>query len=1178
VLACPSCGSPVADAARFCPTCGASVAGTCPSCGSPISSTARFCETCGHALAPATTGLEERKLVSILFADVTGSTALGERLDPERLRDVLATYFSAMSAVIESWGGTVEKYIGDAIMAVFGVPLVREDDAVRALNAALEMLRRVGDLNEGFLERHGVELRVRIGVNTGEVVAPRSGPNQQMLVIGDAVNVAARLEQSAEPGSVLAGPTTYLAARDAFEFGEERVLELKGKEERVGARAVMRPRGELVRGVPGLRTRMVGRTREFDTLVDLLHEAINAGDPRVALVVGPAGIGKSRLVLEFLRLAASQHDGVTVLRGRCPAAGPAVTFWALGEILREACGIALDEPAQAARERLGVVRDLLGRLELDAEDVDRTVYALAITAGISLEDNALDRYSPDAVDEELGRAWPRFASSLAERGPAVLVIEDLHWASERLLAMLERLASRSFGPLFVLATARPEFLAAHPGFGAGAEEFSSVTLRPLSDDQGAELLAGLLAEANLPTRLTEDILARAEGNPFFIEEILRRLIDEGVLVHADDRWEATEAAARVVLPETVQGLLAARIDTLPDEEKRVLQEAAVIGRVFWAEPVARALGNGTVQGHLTALEHRGLVFARPTSSLAGQVEYAFRHALVREVAYAGLPKSRRARAHADHAAWIERLAADRVDEFADLIAHHYGSAVSGEDSDLAWSGDEEEMRSLRERAYEAAMRAGTLARKRYALDRAAELHELAVEFAAGDDARARAFEELGADHDAAYHGDPAFEAYMRALDLVRAGAGDGADVARLCLRAGKLASKIGPFHSPPRADSTEALIREGLSTEPEPTTRAWLLELMGEVALMWSELGGEDPLPLSERIRAAEEALALAETIGDPDLLAWTVNGLAALYELARDIPRSYRTVERLAEFVDDIPSPIERAERIMMLALTLAVEGRYLESVEPARRAYDLARGASAHARMHGTYARMVGAFHLGRWDEVRELVDEHAELYPEETGVPCGAVNGGVMLGALALAEMGIHERARELLAMIPRDVQAHAGLFALAELALGDIDAARRRVDPRDSVRGWWRYEVELAGLDALVALEDWDGVRQAVPSARAFVDGSPLLGQACDRAEGVLELATGDRDRGIALLRSAIAGFERMSVPFEVAKTKELLAEVEKEGAEELLAQALETYDALGARPHAERARAALAGTD
>src|SRR6266516_2026015 len=269
---CWSCGSPVLESATFCPTCGAALVRPCPSCGTPVARSARFCPSCGTDLGPGSAGAreEERKLVTVLFADVTGSTALGERLDPERLRSLLTTYFSAMSALIESWGGTVEKYIGDAIMAAFGVPIVREDDPERALRAALDMQSRLMELNEEFERRHGVTLQIRIGVNTGEVIAPVGGPMEQMIVSGDAVNVAARLEQAAEPGTILVGERTYLATRNAFRFEPPVALDLKGKAEAVSAWRLIEPLPEATRGVPGLRSEMVGRDRELDTLVTLL--------------------------------------------------------------------------------------------------------------------------------------------------------------------------------------------------------------------------------------------------------------------------------------------------------------------------------------------------------------------------------------------------------------------------------------------------------------------------------------------------------------------------------------------------------------------------------------------------------------------------------------------------------------------------------------------------------------------------------------------------------------------------------------------------------------------------------------------------------------------------------------------------------------------------------------------
>ena len=323
---------------------------TCPRCGASVRDGARFCDSCGASLEPEQAASEERKLVTVLFADVTSSTALGDQLDPERLRALLAEYFAAMSAVIGSWGGTVEKYIGDAIMAVFGAPLVREDDAERALHAALEMLERLESVNHELSRRHRVSLRIRIGLNTGEVVAPQGGAaSGQLIVSGDAVNVAARLEQAADPGTVLVGERTYLAARHAFAFGDASHLTVKGKPEPIAARRLLEPRPEATRGIPGLQAPMVGRERELGTVMGLLDEAIETAEPRLVLVFGPAGIGKSRLVREALVGADQRRADVRILRGRCLAAGHGITFWALGEILRAACEISLGDSAETSR-------------------------------------------------------------------------------------------------------------------------------------------------------------------------------------------------------------------------------------------------------------------------------------------------------------------------------------------------------------------------------------------------------------------------------------------------------------------------------------------------------------------------------------------------------------------------------------------------------------------------------------------------------------------------------------------------------------------------------------------------------------------------------------------------------------------------------------------------------------
>src|SRR5437588_535057 len=560
----------------------------CPQCSATVASGARFCPSCGTALADRAS--EERKLVTVLFADITGSTTLGERFDPERWRVLLQRFFSVMTSTIEAWGGTVQKFMGDSVMATFGVPIVREDDAERALRAACQMLERLTDLNAEFKAHHGVSLAIRVGVNTGEVMAARD----QNVVTGDAVNVAARLEHMAEPGTILAGERTYAAARDAFIFGEPESREVRGKAAPVTVRRVIRPLTDSLDRRKGMQVAMVGREQEVESLASLFHEAMDANSPRMALISGPAGIGKSRLVREFLNLATARHPDTTILQGRCPSTGEGLTYWALGELLRRECQISLDEPAVATRQRLRQkVETVLQRVSVDKATIDHTVFSLAFTAGITIPENPLDTIRPVAVDNELSMAWPRFISAYAAAGPVIVVVEDLHWAGDRLIAMMDRLLARSTGPVLLVTTARPELRQAHPEFGEAGEGVAVLALRALTTQQSTTLLGEILEGSEVPETLRRDLVATADGNPLFLEEIIHRLIDAGTLVREGSGWRVT-GTLPAALPDTVLAVLGARIDALPSAQKRALQEAAVIGRVFWEEPVRQASSDSEV--------------------------------------------------------------------------------------------------------------------------------------------------------------------------------------------------------------------------------------------------------------------------------------------------------------------------------------------------------------------------------------------------------------------------------------------------------------------------------------------------------------------------------------------------------------------------------------------------------
>ncbi|HJP67162.1 MAG TPA: AAA family ATPase, partial [Actinomycetota bacterium] len=1109
----------------------------------------------------------------------------------EAFTDVMGRYFDEMKTALERHGGTVEKFIGDAVMAAFGVPLVREDDAERALRAALDMLARLEDLNKTFQDRHDVTLAVRIGVNTGEVIAPVGGPTEQMIVTGDAVNVAARLEQAAEPGTVMVGERTHTATRNAFRFGQPVSLDLKGKAEPVPAYPLEDVLPEAIRGVPGLTTAMVGRDQELQTLSTLLDRAATDRSPRLAVVYGPAGIGKSRLIREFVRAARGAHPDAPVLTGRCLAAGQGVTYWALGEILRAACGISLDEPVDSAAEKLRTTaRTLLERVDGAPEDVQHTVFALATTAGIPLPDNPLDRIEPRAVADELGRAWPRLATALTARTPAVFVVEDLHWAEPPLLDMLERLLVRTDGPLVVLATARPEFAQDHPGFGAGGEGLTTLSLRPLTDEQSAELVEGLLALADLPDALRTEILSRAEGNPFFLEEIIRRLIDEGVLVRTERGWQATEVDHAGVLPDTIHSLLAARIDALPAEEKQVLQEASVVGRTFWAEPVSRSLDRPAHDGvdvALLGLERRGLIQVRPTSTIAGQVEYAFKHALVRDVAYASLPRARRARSHATLGGWIEVLAADRREEFAELLAHHFAMAASGEDADLAWEDDPSAREAVRAKAFDALLAAGAAVRKRYALDKAVSLHQRALDLAASDADRARAHEALALDHIAGFRGDEAMEASRQALEIFRRDPAVAGDRARVCARmAAMAAEKSGAFRAQPSGREIDELVEEGLGAVPDPESRAWLLAAKGHAGVYRESIEGHDPVPLDDRISAAEEAVALAREIGNAEVETFAGRGLAAMYETGGRWRASMDAARDQLGLLDRIESRSEQAAVLFQAGVALAEIGSlYEEALELGRRTLELARDLSTHELMHATYLVLLCLYHLGRWSEITDVLEEHLAAMPGEKDVACFAVQSGPLLGALALAHMGESARSRELAATPPPDVgelraRRYEGTRARALVAVGDVARGRALAEEAfESLYARWpprAVDAGVAVIEALVAQEDWAALALFLPRVDELAGASPELRLAMVRAEGLVSAAEGRREEAAAKLREALEAFEGLNDRFEVARTQEALAGVVEDADERalLLASAHETYEALGAAPHQRRVSSLL----
>jgi class 3 adenylate cyclase/tetratricopeptide (TPR) repeat protein len=593
---------------------------------------------------------EVRKTVTVVFADLTGSTGLGERFDPESLRRVMQRYFVEMGAALEGHGGTVEKFIGDAVMAVFGIPHVHEDDALRAVRAAAEMRERLAQLNDDLEPEWGVRLDMRIGVNTGEVVAgdPTAG---QSFATGDAVNVAARLEQAAAPGEILLGETTYRLVRDAVDVERPEELQLRGKSEASRARRLLAVHAGAPGHVRRLDTPMIGRERELSLLGQAYERAVREESCHLFTLLGAAGIGKSRLVEEFV----ARLGETRVLRGRCLPYGEGITYWPIAEIVKQAAEIRDEESPGDASARIAAIAG------------DEAV-GERIAAAIGLAEERV-------VAEETFWAVRRFLEELARRQPVVVVFDDIQWGEPTFLELLEHVVDLSReAPLLVLCLARPELLDERPGWGGGKLNATSILLEQLPPDESALLVANLLG-ARLPDAIAGEVARRAEGNPLFVEELLATLVEESLLRRENGGWALAADLSRLSLPPTIQALLTARLDRLAPGERGVIERGAVEGEVFHLGSVRELLGAADydVEGSLERLVRKELV--RPVrAEVAGDEAYRFKHLLVRDAAYATLPKEVRSDLHQRFADWLERTAGERLVEYEEILGYHLEQA------------------------------------------------------------------------------------------------------------------------------------------------------------------------------------------------------------------------------------------------------------------------------------------------------------------------------------------------------------------------------------------------------------------------------------------------------------------------------------------------------------------------
>ncbi|HJS27211.1 MAG TPA: adenylate/guanylate cyclase domain-containing protein [Actinomycetota bacterium] len=640
----------------------------CPNCGEENAETARFCSACGDGLAIAPAAGEERKVVSVLFVDLVGFTARSDRADPEDVRATLRVYHDRLKREIERFGGTVEKFVGDAVMAVFGAPVSHEDDAKRAVLAALRILTAIDELNE---EHPELELAVRGAVNTGEaVVALGARPELgEGFVSGDVVNVASRLQGAAPAGGVVVGELTYRSTRDEIEYERVEPVSVKGKDEPIPIWRTVGARGRYGVDVQtATSTPLVGRGNELALLGDLFRRVLVERSPQLVTLSGEPGVGKSRLVQEFLGVVDDLSELVYWRQGRCLPYGEGITFWALGEVVKSHAGILEnDVPEEAASKLWQVISTVVD----EESERDWLQARLSPLVGLREEAEAVER-------EESFAAWTSFLEAIAAKEPLVVIIEDLHWADPALLAFIEHLADWSSGvPLFVLCTARPELYEREPAWGGGKRNHTALSLSPLSPDETAELIAKLLEQAVLPAETQTALLGRAGGNPLYAEEFIRMLIDQGILVRHGASWDLVGSEADIPVPESVQALIAARLDTLAPDRKALLHDAAVLGKVFWAGALAEMGGVDPrkVREGLHELARKELVRPARRPSIQGESEYAFWHLLIRDVAYGQIPRAPRAAKHRAAASWIERITGERVADSAELLAYHHERAL-----------------------------------------------------------------------------------------------------------------------------------------------------------------------------------------------------------------------------------------------------------------------------------------------------------------------------------------------------------------------------------------------------------------------------------------------------------------------------------------------------------------------
>ena len=1117
----------------------------------------KFCGECGVALAtatvpadskPASAPAAERRLVSILFADLVGFTAASEGRDAEETRELLSSYFEISRGVIERYGGVVEKFIGDAVMAVWGTPVATEDDAERAVRAALELVASVPQIHP--------DVTARAGVLTGEA-AVTLGAEAQGMVAGDLVNTASRVQSAAEPGTVLVGETTRGASEAAIAYEDTGGHELKGKAEPMRlwrALRVVANRGGEGRSA-GLEAPFVGRDRELRLVKDLFQASAEESRAHLVLVTGIGGIGKSRLSWEFEKYV----DGLTLTvlwhKGRCPSYGEGVAYWALAEMVRGRAGIVENEDAKSAGAKLSAA------VAAHVHDPDDRAWIEPRLAHLlGLVDASFER-------EDLFAAWRLFFELLADEAPTVLVFEDLHWADASLLDFVEYLVEWARSkPILVVGLARPQLGERRPGFGSATRGgFTGLPLEPLSPEAMDALLEGLVP--GLPGALRDSIRSRAEGIPLYAVETVRMLLNRGQLERSNGNYELVGDIESLAVPETLHALVAARLDALTSDERRIVQDASVLGKTFVLESLAAlsSLSPGDLEPVLGSLVRKEVFFLELDPRSAERGQYGFLQDLVRRVAYETLGRRDRKARHLAAGEFFETSWGGREQEVVEVVASHYLTALELEPHADDATALRSKVRDTLTRAGERAASLGASSEASASFARAAELAEEPL-----DEARLRA----KAGTAARAHGDSerAAELLLRAIELFQqagdphAAARASADLALGEFVTGRLAEAIERMeaaHTVLGADDPDEDLAFFLSQLARYHYFAGNFELCEE--------RNEHALDLGERLRLSE---VLSHALNTKGLLAaqqgrWeTARALirhALEIALENDSPGATARGYTNLSFVEDRLGNLAEAEDLTLHALQLA------------RRIGDREGEWFSLGNLTGYYTQ------TGKWDEVVRIADELPPGFETQAlGLHLSSCEVARHRGDTAAARAALEKisalaesasvQDRFVYVMTKFNVLMaegqHEQALALIENARSDLEA------DTDSVR------VDLLIAEAVLAADPGRAeAAVAVVEALQPGDAGPLIRAQASRFRALVAAAGGDTDRAEDSFKVAAAAFREYGTPFLLACTQLehaewLVADGRDEEAQSLVAEARETFERLRATPWLERSESTL----